>query len=103
MIEALSKDFQLTYAQMKNLCWASRESSPETILKLLPCVLGGEGVRYMCASMMPSLGGFIRMMKKSRNFFNFNPENPTGHYRLELEHSSDYYVAESILLLDRFE
>ena len=31
----------------------------------------------------------------------FNPQNPTGHYKLKLENSTDFAVAQQLLLLDR--
>ena len=33
----------------------------------------------------------------------FNPQNPTGHYKLSLENSTDFAVAQQLLLLDRWE
>jgi len=33
----------------------------------------------------------------------FNPQNPTGHYKLKLENSTDFAVAQQLLLLDRWE
>ena len=38
-----------------------------------------------------------------RNFLDFNIENPTGHYELDLGRSTDYAVAEKLLLVDRWE
>lgn len=103
MIDALAKDFEINYPQLQNLCSVSRELAPDTIAKLLHCMVGSPGVMYLSASMTPHLGGFIRLIKRAHALFIFNAQNPTDHYRLDLENSADYAVAESLMLIDRWE
>merc|ERR1719359_2270907 len=53
--------------------------------------------------LIPSLGEYVTVLKKQRYLLSFNIENPNGHYKLNLENAADYFVAERLLLLDRWE
>ena len=43
------------------------------------------------------------MLLTEEAYMLFNPQNPTGHYKLSLENSTDFAVAQQLLLLDRWE
>ena len=50
-----------------------------------------------------ALGIASRIYPKILPFYNFNPENATGHYRLNLGDCMSFAVAQQMLLLDRWE
>lgn len=103
LLNALSKDFCLTPSHLEHMCESCPSMRAETIYRLLPCVLGGEASESLCMLLFPSFGEFVRMHKCMRAFIDFNVENPTGHYKLDLGNCTDYAVAEKLLLLDRWE
>mmetsp|Transcript_16862 Transcript_16862/g.31366 ORF Transcript_16862/g.31366 Transcript_16862/m.31366 type:complete len:1427 (-) Transcript_16862:243-4523(-) len=102
MLDALSKDFLISFPQMQQLS-KSRALVSDIITRLLHCVTGGVPARYLTMLLTPSLGEYVRNQKKLWTLLGFNVENPTGHYRLNLSLNSDHGVAESLMLLDRWE
>lgn len=44
-----------------------------------------------------------RDFKNVARFLLFNPQSPTGHYKLDLRNTSSAYVAQALALLDRWE
>jgi len=109
-LRALSKDFQITFAQFNNLT-RHRLLVGEAVLNLLasvqpyPCTYGGcfEGTKYYCLLKMPSMGEYLGFMKQGARFFNLNVNNPTGYYKLILENCCDFAIAEKLQCLDRWE
>jgi len=67
------------------------------------CVDGGETAKYLTMMQTPSLGEYFRIRNQIRSLREFNVENPTGHYRLDLGNACDFAVAERLLLIDRWE
>jgi len=106
-IEALAKDFMLTPAQLAHICESSPHFTCEAIARLLHCTMGGsmrwEANRSLCMLLFPTLGELSRTHEKMRALLDFNIENPTGHYKLNLSNCCDHAVAEQLLLLDRWE
>jgi Ran GTPase-activating protein (RanGAP) involved in mRNA processing and transport/Ca2+-binding EF-hand superfamily protein len=102
MLDALSKDYLFTYPHLKQLC-QNRMMKQQIISKLLPCVTGGYPARFLTLMLLSSPTDHLLMLKANRNFLNFNPQNPTGHYELDLYLPGDYSVACNILILDRWE
>jgi Ca2+-binding EF-hand superfamily protein len=102
-LKALSKDFHLEVAHIDHMVKSVPSMRSEIMFRLLPCVLGGEASESLCLMLFPSLGSFLRVHKRMRKFIDFNIENPTGHYKLDLENGSEHSLAEKLLLLDRWE
>eukprot|EP00931_Biecheleriopsis_adriatica_P035263 TRINITY_DN20300_c0_g1_i2.p1 TRINITY_DN20300_c0_g1~~TRINITY_DN20300_c0_g1_i2.p1 ORF type:complete len:1477 (+),score=305.27 TRINITY_DN20300_c0_g1_i2:143-4573(+) len=109
-LQAISKDFSLTIPQFYNIC-RSKTVIVEAAKRLLSSITGyksSSGIDlgatyYLCLLEMPSMGEYLTFIKQGKPFFNYNIENPTGHYRLDLGNSCHYNVAEQLQLLDRWE
>lgn len=52
---------------------------------------------------LPKVTDVLKLAVYGKNLLDFNVNNATGSYRLELDSPSDYMIAESILLLDKWE
>lgn len=102
LLEAMSKDFQFTYPQFVVMC-KSRCDIEEVAWRLLPCVSGRERTRFLSLLQMQSVSSYVALMKRGQNLSNFNVENPTGSYDLDLGNWLDSSIAEQLLLLDRWE
>lgn len=103
-IDALSKDFSLTYPQLKNICAHSApEAAAHIIWELMPCIVGGDAPLYLSAMLTPTLSQLIKSLRGAHAFIQFNVQNPTGHYRLDLSNPTQFKVAEWLMLLDRWE
>jgi len=102
MLSALAKDFLISYPQMEQLC-QTRFMKADAIYQLLHCIDGGPMTRYLTLLLTPSLREYLANRARMKNFLLLNIENPSGHYRLDLENCSDHAVAERLFLLDRWE
>jgi len=102
-LSALSKDLKISPEAVSEFCYADRCMAAEVLWELLPCTEGGAAMRYVCMLQCPGLPIYISLMTRMRAFLAFNPENPTGHYKLDLSNPTDHAVADRLLLLDRWE
>ncbi|CAE8714826.1 unnamed protein product [Polarella glacialis] len=101
-IDALAKDFCLNYAYLA-VMGKSHEHVADLVSSLLPTFVAGQSERYLSGLLLPSMGDYVRMLRKSSNLINFNAENPTGRYALDLANRVDYSVAESLIILEGWE
>lgn len=101
-LAALAQDFLLTYPQVATMA-EQRQIANKVVGSLLPCLEEGAAAQYliMCAS--PTLRDCVLMRRDLQNYLGFNIEHPTGHYRLDLHNIADRLVADSLMLLDRWE
>jgi len=102
LLDVLSRDFSTSYPSIRLLC-TGQEIAADVLERLLPTMEGGREVAYLTQLVVPSINTHLRLRARMQAFFGFNPENPTGHYRLDLGCASDFAVAERLLLLDRWE
>eukprot|EP00928_Gymnodinium_smaydae_P040398 TRINITY_DN27399_c0_g2_i1.p1 TRINITY_DN27399_c0_g2~~TRINITY_DN27399_c0_g2_i1.p1 ORF type:complete len:1484 (+),score=240.35 TRINITY_DN27399_c0_g2_i1:247-4698(+) len=103
MLQALAKDFTFTYPQLYHLC-QSRGMEADVISFLMPRLLGGTLPRYLAfQTHMHSMSDYVTLLKRASLFLRFNPDNPTGHYRLDLANPLSHAVAESLMVLDQWE
>lgn len=102
LLNALSKDFILQPAHIEQLC-RHREMGSEVVWRLLSCVEGGQHGRFMVLVAQPTLGAYLQAVKRSASLLNFNPDNPTGHYKFDLGNPTDFFVAQRLVVLDRWE
>lgn len=102
LLEALSRDFCLSYPQVAILAMHAPTLESGIIERLLNCV-SGTTARYLLFMLLPSPGEFVSCMRKCDNLLKFNVDNPTGHYFLRLDNVPDYCTAEQLLLLDQWE
>jgi len=104
LLEAISYDLELTPEQVMAVC--SKYTVPADIVRvcscLLPCLVGAAHMRRMFA-MTHSLGDLMRVGERGHHLLSLNLENPTGHYKLDLNSPSDLAVANRLLLLNRWE
>ena len=63
----------------------------------------GAGSRYLLLQTLQSLPAFVNTYQTMECFLLFNVSNPTGHYKLELNKTCQFAVAQRLLLLDRWE
>jgi len=102
LLDALSRDFLMTYANVEQLC-RTKTQIPDVLSSLLHCVVGGSPQRYLTMNLCVTLSQYLGVYAKVEDFLLFNMENPTGHYVLDLGNPASYSVAEVLLLLDRWE
>lgn len=102
MLDAMSKDFLFNYSQFVQMC-RSRAIIGDIVWRILPCVTGGTTSRYLGMLHMPSIGEYLKLMRRSVRLLHFNIDNPTGHYNLDLSNCCDFAIAERLMLLDRWE
>jgi hypothetical protein len=95
---------QLTYPMLRLMCEiCSGEVSADIAERLLPSLRGGLLAQHLTMLVMPSVEVAFRVVTRCRSFLTFNPQYPTGHYRLELSTAADFAVLEKLLVLDRWE
>lgn len=101
-VDALSKEFILSYPYVERLC-ADRSMQKHVIQTLLSRVDGDTTGLFLTMLRIPSLQEYVNVLKRSRNFFAFNIHNPSGHYALNLASPCDYTLAEQLALVDTWE
>lgn len=102
-LRALASDFHIPIAHLEYMCKASPACAREAITALLPSINSDIRSRALALMLFPSPGAYMAARRKMRSFVDFNVDNATGHYSLDLGVSGDRAVASSILLLDRWE
>jgi len=102
-IQALAKDFNMSVAYVQHLCKAAPSVESDVINAMLPCTAEDGGSRYLLLQTLQSLPALVTTFSTMECFLLFNVSNPTGHYKLELNNTSEFAVAQRLLLLDRWE
>lgn len=102
-VNALGKDFNLNLQYLQQMCRSDRSFANEAITRLSPCMPATSACRYLALMRSAKLSDYLWTHKRLSTLLDFNANNPTGHYRLHLESSSDFATAERLLLLDRWE
>ncbi|CAJ1409660.1 unnamed protein product [Effrenium voratum] len=104
LIDALAKNFILSYAHVEMLCSLGKSMlAPTVILRLLHTTAASKLCRYMCLLLAGSKAQYIQIQKRARLSLTFTPSNPSMHYLLILSEACDFHLAESIRILDRWE
>merc|ERR1719424_1161111 len=102
-IDAISKEFSIKISHLSYLVEADDSFATQVLLSMLPCIPQDQFSRYLAVLMFPRITEFLAAHKTMTAFFDFNVNNPTGHYKLDLGEPTNYAVAETLLLLDRWE
>eukprot|EP00928_Gymnodinium_smaydae_P023163 TRINITY_DN19221_c1_g1_i2.p1 TRINITY_DN19221_c1_g1~~TRINITY_DN19221_c1_g1_i2.p1 ORF type:complete len:1317 (-),score=150.31 TRINITY_DN19221_c1_g1_i2:107-3715(-) len=102
-LKALAKDFELSVAHLAYFCSTSKGQQSDLVQTLLPCVAESKADIFRCQLLLPRLPTLLRTQNHIAKFLAFNPNNPTGHYRLDLASCTEHAVAERLLMLDRWE
>jgi len=107
LLQALAQDIVLNYAIVHSM--AARVGKHLSVPKvdimcnLLHSVGGTTFSRNRTLILLPRLDDFYVVNNKCHNFTNFNVEHATGSYFLNLGSPADFAVAQSIMILDRWE
>lgn len=102
MLNAINKDFSFTCPQISQFC-ESRQIIVDVLWRLMPCISGGIPAWFLASRSALTLGDYNKLNRGIRSWVLFNPDNPTGHYKLELENPADFIVAVKLVLVDRWE
>mmetsp|Transcript_26615 Transcript_26615/g.88276 ORF Transcript_26615/g.88276 Transcript_26615/m.88276 type:complete len:1465 (-) Transcript_26615:97-4491(-) len=102
-LTALSRDFNLTLPILEYFTSSCRTMLRQTVCALLPS-LGHNRCSYFESGLLfPTVFDYMFCQERTKNLVEFNLDNPTGHYKLDLANSTDGAVAERLMLLDRWE
>lgn len=102
----LARDFNLSISQLRYMAESSPSIMAETYTRLLPCVYTEDPSclpMYLCQMSCRNFNDLLYITGKMRSLLELNVDNPTGHYKLNLQNRGDHAVAERLLLLDRWE
>eukprot|EP00927_Polykrikos_kofoidii_P070531 TRINITY_DN668_c1_g1_i1.p1 TRINITY_DN668_c1_g1~~TRINITY_DN668_c1_g1_i1.p1 ORF type:complete len:1386 (-),score=199.98 TRINITY_DN668_c1_g1_i1:292-4449(-) len=102
MRDSLSKDFLLDYPLVDMLCRASVFPA-RSMEHFLLCMSGRPAEQWLTLLAAPSLKDYAQVCRYLHVFVHFNPENPTGHYKLKLSEAVDFVIATKLLLLNHWE
>lgn len=101
-LNALSQDFVLTYPQIAQLC-RSVVLTSDIVWRCLRCLDGQGSMHWYTMLLTPNKLEYTALLKNVWKFLAFNPENPTGRYKLDLDNAAHHAVAERLCLLDGWE
>jgi len=102
ILEALTGDFALE-SHLLSQIYRMQDSSAEVVANLLPCLVKCSVPKFLTLQPFSSIEEFFKTVGASVVYLRFNPENPTGHYKLNLNRASERAVATAVFLLDRWE
>mmetsp|Transcript_66995 Transcript_66995/g.157172 ORF Transcript_66995/g.157172 Transcript_66995/m.157172 type:complete len:1075 (+) Transcript_66995:240-3464(+) len=102
-LQSMAKDFNMTVAYVQFLCKTAPDVESKVMNAMLPCTPEDGGSRYLLLQSLKNLQHFVACYDAMESFLLFNAQNPTGHYNLKLHITSEFAVAQRLLLLDRWE
>lgn len=102
-LEALAKDFNMSLPYLSYLCRSSPSSVRRTMMTMFPTVPSDDQSRYLAMLCFPKLHDFYTCYHSMESLLIFNPQNATGHYKLDLGNNCEFAVAQRLILLDRWE
>eukprot|EP00931_Biecheleriopsis_adriatica_P073498 TRINITY_DN4776_c1_g2_i1.p1 TRINITY_DN4776_c1_g2~~TRINITY_DN4776_c1_g2_i1.p1 ORF type:complete len:1515 (+),score=303.88 TRINITY_DN4776_c1_g2_i1:282-4547(+) len=102
-LDAMCKDFNMSIAYIDFMCQSARTTVCQTMNSLLPCIPDDGASRFLAMHQFPKIQDFCKTYVTMEALLLFNVQNPTGHYKLDLENSPHHAVAQRLLLLDRWE
>eukprot|EP00439_Symbiodinium_sp_Y106_P020972 s598_g2.t1 len=102
-LTALASDFNMEVPYLEYMVQACPEASNEILFRLIPSLKRDGCSTFLAMSLFPRVEDLLETQWRMESFLLFNPQNPTGRYKLKLENSTDFAVAQQLLLLDRWE
>lgn len=102
-LDALAKDFNMTLPYLAYICSSSPAVALKAMVKLFPTLPCDQHSRYLALLNFPRLQDMFSCQPKIENLLQFNAQNPTGHYKLDLGNCCDFAVAQRLVLLDSWE
>lgn len=104
LASALAVDVSLPAAFIWELCRGeNREVIGDVLWRLLPCLGDDEAERYLALLMLPGIPAALEVVRHGEPFLWWNPENPSGRYRLKLDSPIHYAVADAFMVLESWE
>ncbi|CAE8585831.1 unnamed protein product [Polarella glacialis] len=102
LLDAFSRGFQLDFPALK-LFLSSSARPKEALARLLHCAAVETSHLQLLYTLTSGLDEHLSLYRSCRQLLHFDPENPTGRYKLDLRNTADYALAESLMALDRWE
>ncbi|CAE8610347.1 unnamed protein product [Polarella glacialis] len=102
-LNALSKDFNLSVSEISYLCTHNKNFATRVMRTMLPTIVLDRRNRYLSCMNFPKISEFYSSWVHMEALLQLNIQNPSGHYKLNLASSSDFAVAQRLILLDRWE
>eukprot|EP00931_Biecheleriopsis_adriatica_P050974 TRINITY_DN29532_c0_g2_i1.p1 TRINITY_DN29532_c0_g2~~TRINITY_DN29532_c0_g2_i1.p1 ORF type:complete len:1374 (+),score=262.33 TRINITY_DN29532_c0_g2_i1:124-4245(+) len=102
-LKAMSKEFYLTLPDLEIFSSTSYLFRPACITNLIASIPPSQDSFFIGQMRYATSLECITSRRSIQCLIDFNAENPTGHYRLDLANSADYAVAERLVLLDKWE
>lgn len=102
-LSALASDFNMVVPYLEYMVKACPEASTQILFRLIPSLKRTGANMYLATSLFLNMEDLLVTLRDMEAYMLFNPQNPTGHYKLSLENSTDFAVAQQLLLLDRWE
>eukprot|EP00927_Polykrikos_kofoidii_P030640 TRINITY_DN2636_c1_g1_i1.p1 TRINITY_DN2636_c1_g1~~TRINITY_DN2636_c1_g1_i1.p1 ORF type:complete len:1333 (-),score=203.37 TRINITY_DN2636_c1_g1_i1:459-4457(-) len=102
-VNALGKDFNISTSLLHHMAQSDPGFACEAITNLVSCIPATTWAQYMIVLLFRRLTDVIVARKTMTVLLDFNMDNPTGHYKLDLSRSVDSGVAEQLLVIDCWE
>jgi len=103
ILEVMAKDFMISSALLQEMCAGNPDMLKSILTRLMHCVSGGISEKFLIMMRAPSMKLYLRVLDGVKKLLLFTPENPTGHYYLDMSNNADYALAEQILVLNQWE
>ncbi|CAE7751577.1 TONSL [Symbiodinium pilosum] len=103
ILEVMAKDFMISSALLQEMCAGNPDMLKNILTRLMHCVSGGRSEKFLTMMRAPTVAIYLRLLEGVKKLLLFTPENPTGHYYLEMSNSADFALAEQILVLNQWE
>jgi len=102
VLKALSSDFILSLPTVYEFCNGPARVA-DVLANLFHCMTVAPLERFLAHILIPSLDHFLYVQRRCEPLQNFNCESPTGQYMLDLSDCVQCHIAQSVMLLDRWE
>eukprot|EP00931_Biecheleriopsis_adriatica_P086251 TRINITY_DN60961_c0_g1_i1.p1 TRINITY_DN60961_c0_g1~~TRINITY_DN60961_c0_g1_i1.p1 ORF type:complete len:1472 (-),score=264.42 TRINITY_DN60961_c0_g1_i1:6-4421(-) len=102
-LSAMAADFNMIVPYLHSMCKACPGMANHLLFTLIPSIQRDGNSLFLAQSLFSGVTDLVKTSLRMESFLNFNPQNAQGHYKLNLENSADFAVAQQLLLLDRWE
>ena len=87
-LTALASDFNMEVPYLEYMVQACPEASNEILFRLIPSLKRDGCSTFLAMSLFPRVEDLLETQWRMESFLLFNPQNPTGRYKLKLESST---------------
>lgn len=104
LIDALAQNFLLDYSHIELLCNLGKAMMvPTILLRLLHTTYSSQLGRYMCNLLAGTKAQYYQVRQRAMLSLTLTPSNPSMHYSLLMGEACDFFIAEGLRVLDRWE